>query len=137
MSRNILWTALFTIVLASGAAAEDEQQLRFAQIDVSGAKATTASGINTRGDVVGSRRSLRGPEHTSQEPRIPHAPWRFCVHRLPGPGVRGTAAFGINRRGHVVGQFADSAGVVHGFLLIRAEEQDRHHEERDDARHDE
>ena len=39
MSRNILWTALFTVVLASGVAAEEEHQPRFAQIDVSGAKA--------------------------------------------------------------------------------------------------
>src|SRR5262245_50623369 len=33
------------------------------------------------------------------------------------PGAMFTAAFGINDRGQTVGVFADTGGVVHGFLL--------------------
>jgi uncharacterized membrane protein len=106
----------------------------FVPFDVPGSVSTAAWSVNRSGEVVGVYADMSTPPKNHGF-LMRHGD--FVSIDYPAQGVRGTAAFGINRQGHVVGQFADSAGVVHGFLLVRGVDQDRHHEERDDARHDE
>lgn len=82
----------------------------FESIDVPGATATRAFGINPQGDVVGSFTDATGT----------HA---FLLRngvftQIDYPGARATEAWGINARGDIIGRYtvADRRGTL-GFLL--------------------
>ena len=86
-----------------------------ATIEVPGAVATTASGINNRGQVVGGYRDANGREHgllleRGRVTRIDHP------ESPEDPAATNTAATDINDRGQIVGFYADAEGTYHGYL---------------------
>jgi probable HAF family extracellular repeat protein len=95
------WVALALLVGGAGQAAADYV---YTTLDVPGAVATHAYGINTAGQVVGDYTDARG---------VPHG---FLLSNgsyitLDAPNSNGTQAWGINNAGQIVGS---SSG---GFLL--------------------
>jgi YD repeat-containing protein len=88
---------------------------RITTIDVPGARATVASRINDRGQVVG--RYYQTAPFLGPDAR----PRGFLLERgqLTGidvPGAASTQVAGIDNRGRMVGEYRDDAGAVHGFL---------------------
>src|SRR5262249_22991095 len=81
----------------------------FTTIDVPGATATQAFGINESGQIVGTY--VAGP--------IGHS---FLLSEgifttIEVPGATSITATGINDSGQIVGFYQDPTGVAHGFLL--------------------
>jgi probable HAF family extracellular repeat protein len=88
---------------------------RFTTIDLPGAKATVASRINDRGQIVGryyQTAPFRGPDVRFRGFLLD----RGKLTRIDVPGAVATQAVGINNRGLVVGEYQDAAGRFHGFL---------------------
>jgi probable HAF family extracellular repeat protein len=94
----------------------------FTTIDVPGARATVAWGINSHGDVVGTYEEASGVLHG----------FMLSDGQLTSidfPGAAGTEAYGINPRGDIVGAYCpalpcnDQLAIVgrHGFLLSDGE----------------
>ena len=116
MTRNRFY-AIF-IGVSFGIAAGAPPTFTYSQFDYPGAKSTSGSGINARGDVVGA--------YTDQA-NITHG---FLMSggtftSIDYPGAVVTQARGINSRGDIVGTHqgpnlatAGSGGDIHGFLLL-------------------
>jgi uncharacterized membrane protein len=85
----------------------------FHSIDVPGAVATRAFGINARGDIVGSYTDATGATYGFR--------WRAGnVTTIAFPGAIHTEAWGINPRGDIVGRYRMAGDVrTFGFLLRR------------------
>ena len=82
----------------------------FTTIDVPGAPATYAFGINNTGQIVGyTLDSASGDIHS-----FLYSGGSFTTINVPGATV--TQPIGINDVGQIVGSFADSANVYHGFI---------------------
>lgn len=88
---------------------------RFTTIDLPGAKATVASRINDRGQIVGryyQTTPFRGPDARFRGFLLD----RGKVTRIDVPGAAQTQAVGINNLGQVVGEYQTPDGSYHGFL---------------------
>jgi probable HAF family extracellular repeat protein len=86
----------------------------FRSIDVPGAVATRALGINAHGEIVGSYTDAAGKTYGFR--------WRNGdVTTIAFPGAVHTEAWGINPRGDIVGRYrvAGDAARTFGFLLRR------------------
>jgi probable HAF family extracellular repeat protein len=85
----------------------------FRSIDVPGAVATRALGINARGEIVGSYTDAAGMTHGFR--------WRNGnVTTIAFPGANHTEAWGINPRGDIVGRYRVAGDTrIFGFLLRR------------------
>ena len=110
-----VWPSVLAGIFASVGVAASARAFNCAQIDVSGAKSTTASGINSRGDIVGQFRDGNNLIHA------------FLINYRSGltsvidvPGSTRTQANGINPQGDIVGRFDDTAGA-HGYLLSKGQ----------------
>jgi probable HAF family extracellular repeat protein len=91
------------------------QGREYTTIAPSGARASTAFGINSRGDVVGSFVDQNSVTHGFLLSK-----GEFTV--IDFPGARGTIARGINPRGEIVGSYSlpgDPAVAARGFLLTK------------------
>lgn len=104
---RVMHMTLSVLILSSVAFAAD---FRFVRIDFPGASATTALGINARGDIVGRYDDTAGVTHG------------FLFHQgafstIDFPHASFTAPKAINARGDIVGRVIDAAGNEHGFLL--------------------
>lgn len=82
---------------------------RFTTIDVPGAFATRATGVNDSGEIVGRFADTTG-DHG-----FLYKGGTFAT--LSPPGALQSDAVDINNAGHIVGSFTDSAGQ-HGFLNV-------------------
>ena len=97
-----------------------ERTFDFTTIDVPGAMATSASGINPRGDIVGSYRDGSGRSHGYVLRK-----GEFTTIDFPdaaGTVVAGTDARGIGPNGEIVGAYlvaGEPAVNVHGYLLTK------------------
>jgi probable HAF family extracellular repeat protein len=91
-------------------AARSDANFTYSKIDFPGAAATTAAGINARGDIVGNYVDSAGVTHGLLLRE-------GVFSTIDYPGVTLTAARGINARGDIVGRVLDSSGGEHGFLL--------------------
>ena len=97
-----------------------EKALDFTTIDVPGAVFTSASGINARGDIVGSYSDASGRSHGYVLRN-----GEFTTIDFPdaaGAVVAGTGAGGIGPSGEIVGTYTvvGEPGVnVHGYLLTK------------------
>src|SRR5579862_8132265 len=105
--QRFIKVALFYLASISPVMATD---FRFVRIDVPDATATTANGINARGDIVGSFVDANEVYHG------------FLLRKgvfsiIDFPNASFTAARAINARGDIVGRFDDSGGNQHGYLL--------------------
>jgi uncharacterized membrane protein len=88
---------------------------RITTIDIPGARATVASRINDRGQIVGryyQTAPFRGPDARPRGFLLD----RGRLTRIDVPGAASTQAVGIDNRGRVVGEYQDDAGAFHGFL---------------------
>ncbi len=117
MSRTTYCLAFAGLILGIGTAVGGPPTFSYSQIDFPGAKSTSSSGINARGDIVGSYTDqanvthgflLSGGEFTT----------------IDYPGAVATQARGINSRGDIVGTHQGpnlatpgSGGDIHGFLI--------------------
>jgi len=85
-------------------------------IDFPRSTSSGANGINDKGQIVGGYNNVNLGLYNLSD----------YAFRLKGnafssinfPGSEGTEAFGINKSGEIVGVFADSSGILHGFLLV-------------------
>ncbi|HEV2690922.1 MAG TPA: hypothetical protein VGV35_20340 [Bryobacteraceae bacterium] len=117
MLQTRLCAALFGCVFSLAAASEESATFTYKTIDYPQAKSTSASGINVRGQIVGS--------YTDQA-NVTHG---FLLRdddftTIDYPGAVATQARGINPRGDIVGTHQDgnlntpgAGGDIHGFLL--------------------
>ena len=110
-TKKRAWTAVIGGILAVVGLAAPARAFNCAQVDVSGAKSTTASGINSRGDIVGQFRDANNLIHGFL---IDHRSGQTSA--IDVPGSTRTKANGINPQGDIVGRFDDAAGA-HGYLL--------------------
>jgi hypothetical protein len=87
----------------------------FESINVAGATATRAFGINARGDIVGSYTDATG---THGFLRIGGVDTTINYPDSPGHSTTSTEAWGINSRGDIIGRYT-AAGIpgTRGFLL--------------------
>jgi hypothetical protein len=88
---------------------------RITTIDIPGAKATVASRINDRGQIVGryyQTAPFRAPDARPRGFLLDHG----HLTRIDVPGAVSTQAVGIDNHGRVVGEYQDDAGAFHGFL---------------------
>jgi len=83
----------------------------FESINVPGASATRAFGINARGDIVGSYTDRTGTHGFIRR--------GTAITSIDYPGSSSTEAWGINPRGDIIGRYtlANVPGAVRGFLL--------------------
>jgi uncharacterized membrane protein len=90
----------------------------FDTIDVSGAVATVVTGINNRGDIVGSYIDAGGAYHGFVRDRTGHV---TTIPEAPGadPSAGGTQPTSINERGQFVGLAYDAQGGSRAFLFER------------------
>jgi probable HAF family extracellular repeat protein len=118
MLRNFVLplTALSGAVLSLGIAAGQPPTLIYTQLDYPGAKSTSASGINSKGDIVGIYTDQANKSHG------------FLFRRgnfttIDFPGALGSQALGVNSQGDIVGAYGSNlnigqaGGDIHGFLL--------------------
>ena len=87
-------------------------RITFKNIDVPGASATSAAGINNSGVIVGLLQDSIGAFHGYLADKEGN-----FVKAIDFPGAAQTEPFGINESGDVVGSYVDDGGAVHGFLL--------------------
>jgi probable HAF family extracellular repeat protein len=89
-------------------------------VDVPGASATGASGINNRGAVVGTYEDARGKGHG-------FLLRRGMVTPIDPPEANQDATFGnigasdINDQGEIIGYYPDASGTFHGFLYHKGQ----------------
>ena len=117
MSRKRVSTLLAGAILMFGMAAGKSPTATYTSIDHEGARSITASGINARGEIVGSYTDSANVTHgflLSGDSFV----------TIDYPGAVATQARGINPQGDIVGthQGPDrlkpgSGGDIHGFLL--------------------
>ena len=81
----------------------------FHSIDVPGATASTAFGINARGDIAGIATAAGDHGYLLR---------KDVFSTFDYPGASRTQPFGMNARGDIVGTYT-TAGVLHGFRVER------------------
>lgn len=111
-------TAVPCAMFLFGALVLAEPSFTYTSVDVQGASSTTASGINARGDIVGSYVDTSGQHGYLLSDQ--------GVTSIDYPGAVATQARGINNRGEIVGTHQGPnlhtpgfGGDIHGFLLDR------------------
>ena len=80
------------------------------QIDVPGARSTRASGINSRGEIVGSYIDTFDVEHAY----LRHADGTFT--QIDAPNAAGISGVRLNDRADIVGMFDTAGGRFSGFV---------------------
>src|SRR5215469_16574097 len=109
MTHRMLLTAgvasAFAVLPAAAAGADAPG---YTTIDVPGAAATFAVGVNDPGAVVGLYVDSTGNNHG-------FADWHGTITSVDVPGATSTVAAGVNDRGVIVGYYTGSNGSFHGF----------------------
>jgi len=116
--RKRVWLVLGALTLSVATSTVSTSEVAtFTTIDVPGAADTRPSGINDRGDIVGTYTDTEGNNHgfllTSKHGLTP----------IDVSGATETWLFGINDRGDIVGHYrragppTGGGAVTHGFLL--------------------
>jgi uncharacterized membrane protein len=93
-----------------------ESKGTYISIDVPGAMATRAGGINSEGEIVGSYDDASGTTHGFL---LSHRKFTTIDDPNADPTQGGTFAWGISPSDTVVGSYFDSSGNPHAFLLRR------------------
>jgi probable HAF family extracellular repeat protein len=89
----------------------DRSTLTWSFFDYPGAVQTVASGINDRGQIVGTYFDGTQGHGFIRDRDV------FSSFDVPFPGAHDTSFTGINNRGQIVGTFVDSTGFNQGFLF--------------------
>lgn len=111
---GVLVCALLLSTLNCFAQTAAAGNFQFRNIDVPGALATFASGINDRGQIVGFARLAPGV-FLGYEQDAPGASLRTIAF----PGARNTFPQTINNSGVIAGEFDNEDRIFHGFILDR------------------
>jgi len=109
------WIAVLVSVAVMAGLAAPARAASCAQIDISGAKSTSSSGINPRGDIAGQFTDATNVVHGFL---IDHRTGQVSV--IDPPGSTRTTGVGINARGDIVGRY-DNATGAHGYLLSQGQ----------------
>lgn len=99
-------------------------QFSYAPIDVPGAVATEARGINNNGEIVGFYKTAACPDYDIKVPNCPTKGFKYvngAYIKLMVPGSVTTAIMGVNDYGDLVGFYSKmvsgcSNPVFHGFI---------------------
>ena len=110
LSTRTVTTAPLPARVCVGLAATPAPALDCTQIDIPGARSTTAFGINSLGDIVGQFADAKNVSHGFL---IDHRGGQITAIDVPGSTL--TQANGISPRGDMVGRYNDAAGA-HGWL---------------------
>lgn len=107
MSAKTIQLILSGALMVTAAVAPAET---YTSIDFPGALATDASGINSRGEIVGT---YTDPNNGVHGFRLDHGTFSTIDY----PEAVNTTAISINARGDIAGFFLDSTNHWHGFVL--------------------
>lgn len=108
---------LLAIVLALPSALLS-QTFSYASVDVPGALATEARGVNNNGVIVGFYQTTSCNDIYAV-PTCPTQGFKYVngsYKKLAVPGAVSTAIMGVNDYGDLVGFYTDSGGSKHGFI---------------------
>lgn len=114
MLRSVLITLLLTFSTFSLA-----QTFSYAPINVPGALATEARGINNNGEIVGFYRITSCQDTDIKVPSCPVKGFKYVngsYIKLMVPNSTSTAIMGVNDLGDLVGFYTKSNGSRHGFI---------------------
>jgi hypothetical protein len=115
---------IFAIALALASALPSTllaQQFSFAPIDVPGATATQARGINASGEIVGFYKTTACADYSVSAPGCPTHGFKYVngtYVKLTVPNATSTAIMGLNDFGDIVGFYTNRDGSRHGFLWL-------------------
>jgi probable HAF family extracellular repeat protein len=113
MLRVLLYGLLFTFGSTCVA------QFTYAPIDVPGATATVARGINNSGETVGFYQTTSCTNYDVNVPNCPTLGFKY-VHNtyttVMVPNSTSTAVNGVNDLGDIVGFYTNADGTRHGFI---------------------
>ena len=124
MNRPMMNRLIFAIALALVSALPSTllaQQFSFAPIDVPGATATQARGINANGEIVGFYKTTACSDYSVSAPLCPTHGFKYVngsYVKLTVPNATSTAIMGVNDFGDLVGFYTNSDGSRHGFLWL-------------------
>lgn len=107
--------ALILLAFSTGAFA----QFSYAPINVPGAVATQARGINNSGEIVGFYKVTSCIDSDIQVPTCPTKGFKYVngsYVTLMVPNSVSTAVMGVNDLGDLVGFYKKSDGTIHGFI---------------------
>ncbi len=95
------------------------QTFTYAPINVPGAAATEARGINTSGEIVGFYKSASCTDYDVKVPNCPTHGFKYVngsYIKLMVPNSVSTAIMGVNDLGDLVGFYTKADGSKHGFI---------------------
>ena len=115
--RSALSSLVFTVLIALSL--PSYAQFTFAPINVPGAVATEARGINNNGEIVGFYKTTACTDYDIKVPACPVKGFKYVNSKfikLMVPGSTSTAILGVNDWGDLVGFYTKSDGSKHGFI---------------------
>lgn len=95
------------------------QTFTYAPINVPGAVATEARGINNNGEIVGLYKTILCRDYDLKVPNCPVKGFKYVngsYIKLMVPNSTSTAILGVNDLGDLVGFYRKSDGSYHGFI---------------------
>jgi hypothetical protein len=95
------------------------QTFSYAPINVPGAVATEARGINNNGEIVGFYKTVACQDYDIKVPSCPTKGFKYVngkFVKLMVPNSTSTAIMGVNDLGDLVGFYTQSNGSKHGFI---------------------
>lgn len=116
MGRTLRFALLLTLVSTCYA------QFTFAPMNVPGAVATVARGINNAGEVAGFYQTVNCLNYDRNVPSCATKGFKFlngAYTKLMVPNSTATAIMGVNDYGDLVGFYRKADGTRHGFIWYR------------------
>jgi len=110
---------LFFLLLLALPTSLTAQQFSYAAINVPGALATEARGINNNGEIVGFYKTTACGDYDVKVPSCPTKGFKYVngtYVKLMVPNSVSTAILGVNDPGDLVGFYKKSDGSIHGFI---------------------
>lgn len=119
VSLAISGLALSSILLLTLPTMSVAQSFSYAAINVPGAVATEARGINNNGEIVGSYKTTVCQDYDITVPSCPVSGFKYVngsYIKLMVPNSTSTAIMGVNDFGDLVGFYKKGDGTYHGFI---------------------
>src|SRR5437764_15221099 len=95
------------------------QTFSYAPVNVPGAVATEARGINNTGEIVGFYKTVACADYDIKVPSCPTKGFKYvngAYVKLMVPNSVSTAVMGVNELGDLVGFYKKADGTRHGFI---------------------
>src|SRR5215470_8239127 len=110
---------LVVLCFVVGAVSLSQAQLTYAKMDVPGAVATEARGINNFGEIVGFYKTVACTDYDITVPSCAVKGFKLVNHTfttLMVPNSTSTAILGVNDNRDLVGFYTKKDGTMHGFI---------------------